>query len=343
MHTFSHTSIIRLSSFLRELHEWHTVATLQEIICGRLHQLIPGHNIFIGDHDMAETRINGCAVTRMFTTPEFMSIVNSCAGQHPLWEPIRTGGQEVRVLSDYASKQAWEGTRLCAEALGPEGVGDHISVEFGERSKQIFSVGVFRESRGFSACEREIMSLLIPHLELAFANALRRERLENESGGLQGGETRAFRVELDADGKPAGVPVELQAWMSPQGGWPAGMKAWLTHTRRLLDQGSVETVPPPWSADFGNARMEARLWRQRQGPGYQLVIRVSNQGSEAAGLSAREREVLHWIGQGKTNEEIGIILGVSFFTVKTHVKNILRKLDVCSRAEAVRRILESGV
>jgi DNA-binding CsgD family transcriptional regulator len=51
-------------------------------------------------------------------------------------------------------------------------------------------------------------------------------------------------------------------------------------------------------------------------------------------LSPREREVLHWIAQGKRNKEIGLILGTSVFTVNTQVEAILRKLDVETRGAA---------
>lgn len=52
-------------------------------------------------------------------------------------------------------------------------------------------------------------------------------------------------------------------------------------------------------------------------------------------LSARESEVLAWVAMGKTNPEIGSILGISTFTVKNHVQRILKKLDVTNRAQAV--------
>lgn len=53
----------------------------------------------------------------------------------------------------------------------------------------------------------------------------------------------------------------------------------------------------------------------------------------AASLSRREREVARWIARGKTNWEIGQILGISEKTAKTHVQNILSKLGATSRAQ----------
>lgn len=53
------------------------------------------------------------------------------------------------------------------------------------------------------------------------------------------------------------------------------------------------------------------------------------------GFSEREQEILHWIGTGKTNYEIGKILEISPNTVKNHVKRIFGKLEVSSRAQAI--------
>lgn len=52
-------------------------------------------------------------------------------------------------------------------------------------------------------------------------------------------------------------------------------------------------------------------------------------------LTQREQEVLKWMYLGKSNIEIGLILGISPLTVKNHVQEILRRLDVQNRAQAV--------
>lgn len=53
-------------------------------------------------------------------------------------------------------------------------------------------------------------------------------------------------------------------------------------------------------------------------------------------LSAREREVLRMVSSGYTSAEIGERLLISAMTVNTHIKNIYRKLQVRTRAQAVR-------
>lgn len=58
----------------------------------------------------------------------------------------------------------------------------------------------------------------------------------------------------------------------------------------------------------------------------------------AGALSERERQIMAWVAQGKTNPEIGCILRISEFTVKNHLKSIFSKLDVTNRAQAVARM-----
>lgn len=63
----------------------------------------------------------------------------------------------------------------------------------------------------------------------------------------------------------------------------------------------------------------------------------------ASALSPRELEVLQLLAEGLTNEQVGDRLGLSARTVKTHVQNLLVKLDVPDRTGAVARGFRLGL
>jgi DNA-binding NarL/FixJ family response regulator len=61
---------------------------------------------------------------------------------------------------------------------------------------------------------------------------------------------------------------------------------------------------------------------------------------ESLGLSPREAEVLFWVAQGKTNQEVGTVLGISDLTAKKHLANIYEKLGVENRHAATLRAID---
>jgi LuxR family transcriptional regulator, quorum-sensing system regulator BjaR1 len=70
------------------------------------------------------------------------------------------------------------------------------------------------------------------------------------------------------------------------------------------------------------------------------AIRITAQSPKR--LTPREREVLHWVASGKTDEEIGLILHVGRTTVLQHVENAKRKLNAYGRTLAVVEALRRG-
>jgi DNA-binding NarL/FixJ family response regulator len=61
------------------------------------------------------------------------------------------------------------------------------------------------------------------------------------------------------------------------------------------------------------------------------------------GLTDRELSILPHLGAGRSNREIANALWLAEQTVKFHLTNIYRKLDVTSRAEAIRYVYEHGL
>ena len=137
---------------------------------------------------------------------------------------------------------------------------------------------------------------------------------------------------------PSGVPAEA----SPNAGrWCAAEGHLLCHGAREArdDQGSffvflnMPEVPGEreyYLADLLMPHMHMALQRVFGANG-----KVVERAPLEAQLTGREIQVLERMRDGKTNHEIGAILRISPLTVKNHVQNILRKLEVSNRTQAV--------
>ncbi len=80
-------------------------------------------------------------------------------------------------------------------------------------------------------------------------------------------------------------------------------------------------------------RLNQQLQQQQQ----VRQLRSQQGGALARPVSARELEILHWVREGKSNEEIGLILGISGLTVKNHLQRLYRLLGVSNRTHAIAR------
>jgi NarL family two-component system response regulator LiaR len=69
----------------------------------------------------------------------------------------------------------------------------------------------------------------------------------------------------------------------------------------------------------------------------------ASRGADAESLTEREVEVLRLVAQGHSNRQISDCLTISEATVRTHVSNILAKLDLSSRTQAALYALREGL
>lgn len=93
-------------------------------------------------------------------------------------------------------------------------------------------------------------------------------------------------------------------------------------------------------------RAGGKSWRMTCAAAGERRVVVLEPLAEPSGegwVSPREREVLALIAEGLTNVRIGRRLGLSKFTVRTHVEHLLEKLHVRTRTAAVARAIQLGI
>ena len=71
-----------------------------------------------------------------------------------------------------------------------------------------------------------------------------------------------------------------------------------------------------------------------------ITTTASNNGIQ---LTVREKEVMSWFAKGKSLDEVGQILGISYETVRSHQKAIYKKLGVNQRTLAVVTAVRNGL
>lgn len=104
----------------------------------------------------------------------------------------------------------------------------------------------------------------------------------------------------------------------------------LVHAVRVVAAGESLLAPSV------TRRLIADLVRSRPRAGHEPSARL-------AALTVRERETLRLLGRGLSNAEIAAAMSVSEHTVKTHVSNVLAKLQLRDRVQAVIAAYETGL
>jgi DNA-binding NarL/FixJ family response regulator len=121
------------------------------------------------------------------------------------------------------------------------------------------------------------------------------------------------------EGPPGEVPPDLLAWLQ---GAAAGREV------------------RPLARVLGAKQLQCTLQGRTPDEDWLVVLReVSDAATveatmQAFGLTLRESEVLYWVAKGKTNRDIGDILGSSPATVKKHLERVYEKLGVETRTAA---------
>ena len=175
---------------------------------------------------------------------------------------------------------------------------------------------------------QEVKVRLATHVRNARAVRLAREALDVGGHGV---------LMVDARGRIA--------WRSPQA------LRWLGE---FFDQAPADACAR-WLAEADTAPAADRLCRRTAADGRTLLARrlgdigmgeamwllsLQSAGTAAASrlatasLTPRETEVLSWVAKGKTNRDVGDILGLSPRTVNKHLEHVFEKLGVETRAAA---------
>lgn len=143
-------------------------------------------------------------------------------------------------------------------------------------------------------------------------------------------------VALRGDGMPLWRTQQAGDWLAQffpddaQDGLtlPSTVRDWLQPALTSGEAGAALAV------EREGATLHLTLSRRRHELLLLLEVKQSTASLERYQLTPRETEVLNWVAKGKTNRDIGDILGMSPRTVNKHLEHIFVKLGVETRAAA---------
>ena len=124
---------------------------------------------------------------------------------------------------------------------------------------------------------------------------------------------------------------------------PASLCDWVRE--RVTRAPDASEGADTWTCVTGTQRLHCSLHPASAEDEWLLVLTESSNGAAIEALSlqfrltAREAEVLYWVAQGKTNRDIGDILGTRPKTITKHLEHVFEKLGVETRTAAAARVL----
>ena len=248
-----------------------------------------------------------------------------------------------RKISDFLSLNAWKRTHIYREFFTHFGLNRQMVVNLPSTNGTLTGIALNRESKDFSEHDRELLTLLSPHLRQAYINTAghqlasieanaARDALELVSQGVVSIGSDGYIVLINALASRAFEDF-FPDYRTEDPSLPRELRDWLNETENINSTHSTKFI------DRSPGRLKLTLSPSDQGDTRTLIIERYIRGSHpntlsALGLSIREAEVLYWVAQGKQNAEIAIVLGISARTVEKHLQSIYRALKVDNRIQA---------
>jgi DNA-binding CsgD family transcriptional regulator len=277
---------------------------------------------------------------------------------HERWQPVmhehpvlmhlqRTGDMGVYRISDFYSEREFHARALYHEFYRKISVEDVLCNALQVNGPVVVGCAFARSRRSFTEKDRLTLDLIGPHLTQAWRNARAmsrlRQRMEAADTALEAlgcglvairhcGQVtlvtplaRKILCEFFGDGSASDSRL------------PDMLTRWVHDRKGRFNAGQVPEPLDPLLVSRGESRLTVRLLIDSTQDLLLLQARrpaMERAHLEARGLTRRETEVLIWVAKGKTNHEIGAIVGASPRTVQKHLEHIFAKLGVDTRTAA---------
>jgi len=317
------------------------VETLPDIIA----RLLPGE-LAIGS-----LLTSAGALRYAATKPVVLNLPEIFAGYARWGQQHPTLGRRPKAqsISDHLSRRNWQRTALYVEVMRDLEVQDDLGLDVTLDERQTISFCMWRRKWVFAQEERAMFDLLGSHMQQAWGQ---NERMKRRTGAGIFPESLEHAlghgvIRVDPRGRVLAWTARTRAQLESFTGssrsashLPPQVLAWFrAQCQRHRENRQAENPHTTLRLESQETALDIQFVAEATRDEYYLVMEEKPTAAHSSllgplGLSSREQEVLFWIAEGKSNQAVAQILGISIHTVKRHLEKIYAKLELDGRHAA---------
>ncbi len=355
MYRYTRRDFDRELEFVRGLYEPRTPEGLRNHLLPALRALVPVVFAANASFEVGAPLQGGTQHSDPpeLMSPEFDAILARLMPTAPIIVHFeRTRAEQFTRWSDVQPLSQFIRTALYNEVYRPGGIRDCCTLFLHSRADRVEFVGVGLDKQ-IPDAHRDMLVSISPHVLQAFRVADTTSALI-EMAAMKSGPNCAERglMAIDLNGtitmETAGATRSLEKFFPKRtrNGLPEQLAQWISRSDQTLRKATdVPDVRHPLAIERDGNRLTVHLVSK---PEQNFLVLEEHRGAidpaalSSLPLSQRESEILAYVAAGKTNREIGTILGISSRTVSKHVEHILERLGVETRTAAAAAALEAA-
>jgi DNA-binding CsgD family transcriptional regulator len=369
METLSIDDIQKLNQGIQQLYTIHNFDTFGVDTLAIIDRLVPSHPPVFQKTNARTGQILPIYLSKDYDyidklRPVLEDVLSQDVHNHPIVQNMPKALNGVYKISDFITrKELHSHERIYQKILRYLDTEDQMFLfipdvnpakwcELAKTETIVSSFVLNRPDLSFTERDRLMLNLFRPHLLLAYSNAKCYQKVQDDLNRMQQSFDSLGIATVDIDGKIRSIAPRVVSWLDTYFNksthslqLPDRLRSWMKYqVNSFLEDSDIALTYLPLCIQYGERELTIRLVIEEPGDRYILIFqeqtRSLSTSLELLGLTKREIDVLLCIMQGKDNKAIALILAISIGTVRKHLENIYRKLNVQSRTAAISRVLE---
>lgn len=282
-------------------------------------------------------------------SPQEMEIFAAYIHENPLFDAFFVEKRiEALKITDLISSFKFQKTTIYNDFYRRVGVSNQLVKPMRVSGELTITCSLNVENRDFTERDKAMLDLITPHFANAIRNSLAYSRLssalETESSGI---------ISIGSKGEPLFVSEYARRLLSEYfaadnlkpNALPETLAEWLNQVESISENADFTLPPAPLKIKSSTGVLTIRCMSNSVTREKTLLLQekksISLETLKKLNLTKRETEILFWMAQGKTDDVIAKLSGISIRTVHKHAEHIYSKLGVETRTSALLKVFEN--